>query len=328
MRYSCVAADPTIIEANITVKFLSTKPRRPWLVIAPTRLPLPKQTVLVMDEFGESIDAAFFKGSRKAQREKGGRKNIATSRKSGNSVKLSEAEQDYCENAGVEDDGFVCLDVEQLLDNLEMMNFTEIEGIEEIPEELVQESKKRRKKRQAEIFVGPECYQVTTFNQLNRDIKLFIKDNDEELFEIGHVPPSVRRIIHQLADLYHLKTFSVGKDPDRRIVLCRTEQAGAYANVKWVDKVIESGNKALKWADKEGRKKHPHKQDHASKKESPKPAEGAIVASGSAPISSDNVGNVLLQKMGWQPGQGLGKESDGIKHPIGAVVKTKRAGLV
>lgn len=33
-------------------------------------------------------------------------------------------------------------------------------------------------------------------------------------------------------------------------------------------------------------------------------------------IRDDNIGNKLLQKMGWQAGQGLGKKNDGIVNPI------------
>lgn len=36
-----------------------------------------------------------------------------------------------------------------------------------------------------------------------------------------------------------------------------------------------------------------------------------IAASSNDPISSENVGNRLLQKMGWTEGQGLGKSNQG-----------------
>ncbi|ESN94042.1 hypothetical protein HELRODRAFT_87741, partial [Helobdella robusta] len=44
-------------------------------------------------------------------------------------------------------------------------------------------------------------------------------------------------------------------------------------------------------------------------------------------IKEDNVGNRLLQKMGWKDGQGLGKAGQGIVNPIEATMRQSAAGL-
>ncbi|XP_060079203.1 RNA-binding protein 5-like isoform X1 [Ylistrum balloti] len=46
-----------------------------------------------------------------------------------------------------------------------------------------------------------------------------------------------------------------------------------------------------------------------------------------AGISQDNIGNKLLQKMGWSSGQGLGKKGQGIVNPIEAKRRMHTAGL-
>lgn len=43
------------------------------------------------------------------------------------------------------------------------------------------------------------------------------------------------------------------------------------------------------------------------------------------PLDETNVGNRMLQSMGWRPGAGLGAESDGIKSPVKAYFRSRRA---
>ena len=44
-------------------------------------------------------------------------------------------------------------------------------------------------------------------------------------------------------------------------------------------------------------------------------------------IQKDNMGNIMLQKMGWKSGEGLGASGQGIIEPIQAEKRDKRAGL-
>jgi len=46
-----------------------------------------------------------------------------------------------------------------------------------------------------------------------------------------------------------------------------------------------------------------------------------------AGIGGDNIGNKLLQKMGWSHGQGLGKTNQGRTDPIEARRRNQMAGL-
>ena len=45
------------------------------------------------------------------------------------------------------------------------------------------------------------------------------------------------------------------------------------------------------------------------------------------PIPESNIGNKMLQSMGWVPGMGLGSDGSGIKTPISANVRPRRQGL-
>ncbi|KAJ1820737.1 hypothetical protein LPJ56_003375 [Coemansia sp. RSA 2599] len=53
----------------------------------------------------------------------------------------------------------------------------------------------------------------------------------------------------------------------------------------------------------------------------------SAVPAGSAPISKDNQGFSMLQRMGWVPGSGLGSDSGGIADPIEIEGNSARAGL-
>ncbi|CAB4011305.1 rna-binding 5 [Paramuricea clavata] len=44
-------------------------------------------------------------------------------------------------------------------------------------------------------------------------------------------------------------------------------------------------------------------------------------------IQSDNIGNKMLQAMGWTAGTGLGKARQGIVNPISAKMRNRTAGL-
>ncbi|XP_029287520.1 RNA-binding protein 5-like isoform X2 [Cottoperca gobio] len=44
-------------------------------------------------------------------------------------------------------------------------------------------------------------------------------------------------------------------------------------------------------------------------------------------LTSDNIGNKMMQAMGWQEGKGLGRHQQGITAPISASLRTKGAGL-
>ena len=44
-------------------------------------------------------------------------------------------------------------------------------------------------------------------------------------------------------------------------------------------------------------------------------------------IGEDNIGNQMLQGMGWSPGTGLGRNCDGIRSPVKAYLRTKHLGL-
>lgn len=52
-----------------------------------------------------------------------------------------------------------------------------------------------------------------------------------------------------------------------------------------------------------------------------------IVGENAQPILESNIGNRMLQSMGWTPGSGLGRDGRGIAEPVQAVQRPKGLGL-
>ena len=52
-----------------------------------------------------------------------------------------------------------------------------------------------------------------------------------------------------------------------------------------------------------------------------------MVGSLAEPIAETNIGNKMLQNMGWSPGSGLGADGSGMKTPIMATMRPRRQGL-
>ncbi|ELW55478.1 G patch domain-containing protein 2 [Tupaia chinensis] len=52
-----------------------------------------------------------------------------------------------------------------------------------------------------------------------------------------------------------------------------------------------------------------------------------FVGENAQPILENNIGNRMLQNMGWTPGSGLGRDGKGISEPIQAMQRPKGLGL-
>jgi len=189
-------------------------------------------------------------------------------------------------------------------------------------------------------YDGPYTVGAINFRQINRELKAFINDDIEDSLEMDPMPPLPRKLLHELAHMFGLKSKSQGQGRDRHCVLFKTEHSGIPRNVKQVRMFLDRAEKSVTWMDKtvtRGKKFTKasvptdvrKNRDRAGKSDglATKPVAGSVIGKDAKPINEDNVGNKLLQKMGWKPGEGLGSSSDGIKDPLAAVYRHKRTGL-
>lgn len=199
------------------------------------------------------------------------------------------------------------------------------------------------------VYDGPYTVGAINFRQINREIKAFMNDDIEDALEMDPMPPLPRKFLHELAHLYGLKSKSAGQGRDRHCVLYKSERNSLPRSVKSVNSLVNRADQAVLWMDKSvtkgkkftqasvpGHVKETRVRGGKGKKASAggeptapstKPAVGTVIGKHAKPIAEDNVGNRLLQKMGWKPGQSLGAGSEGILLPVEAVVRGKRTGL-
>jgi len=132
-----------------------------------------------------------------------------------------------------------------------------------------------------------------------------------------------RKIVHTLAHAYNLSSKSQGSGKSRYTVLFKTKStssmtlderkiAAILKRTAWVGAGERSGMKWDVTSSTKGVKRH---------------KDGDVVGGDAKEIASDNRGRVMLEKLGWRSGMGLGVEGEGMKLPVFAVVKASKSGL-
>ncbi|KAK1517233.1 G-patch domain-containing protein [Colletotrichum paranaense] len=140
-----------------------------------------------------------------------------------------------------------------------------------------------------------------------------------------------RKVIHELASKFNIKSKSTGSGDQRRPMLHRT-----FRTAKFADEIFDAAIARV------GRKYFPRNDTAvraAVQRQSARRGGGGghagvayrdgEVVGGSAPeLSQENKGRAMLEKMGWSSGTALGAiNNKGILQPVAHVVKRSKAGL-
>ncbi|KAM0747076.1 hypothetical protein T439DRAFT_272741, partial [Meredithblackwellia eburnea MCA 4105] len=168
----------------------------------------------------------------------------------------------------------------------------------------------------------------------------FVMDPTKETLALPPMSKKSRVAVHLLAEVYGLKSKSVGKGSSRFPVLEKTKRSAVFGvDERKVRAIVHTaagegagrwnsggglnkGKMGGLWAALSGEKPSSSGQRGGGAKH----REGVVVGVGAEKIGSDNVGFALLQKMGWKEGDQIGM-SGGISEPIAARIKTNRSGL-
>lgn len=143
---------------------------------------------------------------------------------------------------------------------------------------------------------------------------------------------SARKIIHDIANKFKIKSKSAGHSETRRPSLYRTNRTVQYNEFSFEQVFARTGRKYFPRLDAKGK----------APREGPKTGragrgvshaaftykEGEVVGASAPELDQKNKGRAMLEKMGWTTGTALGAtDNKGILQPVVHVVKRSKAGL-
>lgn len=139
--------------------------------------------------------------------------------------------------------------------------------------------------------------------------------------------PRDRRMVHEIAHVFRLKSRSFGKDGTRFPVLLKTDEISIY-DESVVDALERRfgfrGRKDKGLQHKEPRSRNPRGGGNSRFTYQ----DGDIVGATAPELGVENKGRAMLEKMGWSKGTALGAlNNKGIMQPLVHVVRNSKAGL-
>lgn len=134
-----------------------------------------------------------------------------------------------------------------------------------------------------------------------------------------------RKVVHELANKFNIKSKSTGAGNERRPTLYRTIRTVKYSEAAFERLSIRIQRKYYPRTDIKTRKRSPNVR--ASGNAAVSYRDGEVVGEGAPELGVQNKGRAMLEKMGWSSGTALGIGNNGILQPVAHVVKRTKAGL-
>ena len=141
-----------------------------------------------------------------------------------------------------------------------------------------------------------------------------------------------RKMVHEIANVFKLKSKSIGGGKFRFPVLYKTSRTMQYnkETLKAVESVLASG-RFLPRMDRAKMKSALISRGRRGGVSSAGVSyrDGEVVGAAAPEIGQENRGRTMLERMGWSTGTALGalNNNRGLVQPVAQVVKTSRSGL-
>ncbi|KAH8718038.1 Protein SQS1 [Beauveria bassiana] len=164
-----------------------------------------------------------------------------------------------------------------------------------------------------------------SLDQVADELKRFLISLDISIC----LPPMdkhARKIIHELANTFNVKSKSTGKADQRRPTLYRTKRTLRFDDEAFQSAVRRTRRRYFPRLDYKGKRLQgqPSRNGYAEASY----RDGEIVGASAPELSIENRGRAMLEKMGWSTGTALGSEDNkGILIPVIQTMKRSKAGL-
>ncbi|CZR57395.1 uncharacterized protein PAC_07284 [Phialocephala subalpina] len=140
-----------------------------------------------------------------------------------------------------------------------------------------------------------------------------------------------RKVVHELANAFNLKSKSAGTGTKRFPVLYRTLRTSVFAEHKFNAVEARITRRFLPRMDVGGKRSGGNRSARGGggfNNAAVSYRDGDIVGGSAPELGVENRGRAMLEKMGWSSGTALGAlNNKGILQPVSHVVKTTKAGL-
>lgn len=148
--------------------------------------------------------------------------------------------------------------------------------------------------------------------------------------------PYDRKKVHEIANVFNLKSKSVGGGTSRFPTLYKTFRTTSYDEDALSGIEAQLGSKRFMHRPDKSKAKGPTKNLTATRRArgggfasaGVSYRDGEVVGATAPEIGSENRGRTMLERMGWSTGTALGAMNNkGIMQPVTHIVKTTKAGL-
>ncbi|KAM9883967.1 G-patch domain-containing protein [Verticillium dahliae] len=202
--------------------------------------------------------------------------------------------------------------------------------------------KKEREKLRAQGLLGkkgkPEDLRIKYpqgmgIEQIAQELESFLKNTDHFELKSLALPPMdnhARKVLHELANKFNIKSKSTGSGDQRRPTLYRTARTLQYSADNFDQAIGRVGRKYFprkdlgsRWSGVRGsvRRGGGGQPDTGYR-------DGEVVGGSAPELGQENRGRAMLEKMGWSTGTALGSmDNKGILQPVEQKVKRGKAGL-
>ncbi|KAF4969571.1 hypothetical protein FZEAL_10213 [Fusarium zealandicum] len=164
--------------------------------------------------------------------------------------------------------------------------------------------------------------------QVAEELRTFMLSSEEQLM----LPPMdnhARKMIHDLANKFKIKSKSTGKADQRRPTLYRTGRTLPYVEATFDQAINRVNRRYFPRLDMKGKKAKRLPAVRGGGNVAAATYQDGEIVGGSAPeLGVANRGRTMLEKMGWSTGTALGAtDNKGIMQPVTHAMKRSKAGL-